>query len=151
MICEICGSTAKNAKRISLEGSEVNVCERCAPHGSLVKDISHSSAMIRKRQTYRREEIVTDIADDYDTLIKQARTQRGWNQQQLGRKINEPESLIKKLEAGKIEPSEKVAKKLETELRIELLIPMQNVIVELQKQQTKELTLGDIVTIKKRK
>ena len=91
-----------------------------------------------------------EVVENYAELVRNARG--AMKQEVLAKKINEPESLVSRIETGKVTPSEDVARKLEKTLHITLLQGLQNTIVEVPKSDdNKEITLGDIVKIKKRK
>jgi len=66
------------------------------------------------------DEMILD--PDYPSLIRNARTSRGLTHDQLGQKINEKVTLIRKIETGAIRPDEVIAKKLERFLAIKLYI-----------------------------
>jgi putative transcription factor len=62
-----------------------------------------------------------EVAQDYDTRIREARESRGLSQEELARELNEKASLIRKLERGDVLPSDGVQRKLEKELDISLV------------------------------
>ena len=149
MICEICGSETKSFKTIVTEGTRLNVCPRCASHGTVVS--SPQSRSTFRRPTYVREETVPELLDGYGKTVRTAREKRGWKQEEVARKINEPESLIHRIETGRTEPSVKTAKKLEKLFGVKLLGQRTHTAVDLKKEKPQAVTLGDIVKIRKRK
>lgn len=64
------------------------------------------------------DEMILD--HQFPSLIRNARTQKGLTHDQLGQKINEKVTLIRKVETGSIRPDEILAKKLERFLGIKL-------------------------------
>ena len=62
------------------------------------------------------------LVHEFPSLIRNARTQKGLTHDQLGQKINEKVTLIRKVETGSIRPDEILAKKLERFLGIKLYI-----------------------------
>lgn len=52
--------------------------------------------------------------------IKKAREMLGLSQDELGRRIGEKPSVIRLLESGKLKPSDSLARKIESFLRIQL-------------------------------
>jgi len=62
-----------------------------------------------------------ELVEDYHKRIQQARTRLGWNQEQLGQKINERKSVISKLENRTMKPDDKLVGKLEKALEIKLM------------------------------
>jgi putative transcription factor len=61
-----------------------------------------------------------ELAEDYDTRIRNAREATGQTQEELANAINEKVSLIRKLEHGDILPSDDVQSELEGYLGISL-------------------------------
>jgi putative transcription factor len=62
-----------------------------------------------------------ELVEDYHKRIQQARDHLGWNQEELGQKINERKSIISKLESRSIKPDDKLVRKLEKALNIKLM------------------------------
>lgn len=59
---------------------------------------------------------------DFPSIIRNARGKKGLTHEQMGQKINEKVTLLKKIETGGIKPDEILAKKLERFLGISLYI-----------------------------
>ena len=92
-----------------------------------------------------------EIVPDFDKRIRDARAKRGWNQKELADKVNESASVVAHLESGKMTPTRKVATKFEKILGIKLFDNSGgDEQVEFVQPSSKEITLGDIVKIKKR-
>ena len=90
--------------------------------------------------------------EDYDVRVRQAREKLGLTHEELGKKINEKVSVLKKIETRKIKPDDKLAAKLEHALRIKLLVPASEdkvPAVTVSKQSNRPLTLGDIIRLEK--
>ncbi len=66
------------------------------------------------------DEMILD--QEFPSLIRNARSRKGLTHEQLGQKINEKVTLIKKIETGSLRPDEILAKKLERFLGITLFI-----------------------------
>jgi putative transcription factor len=62
-----------------------------------------------------------ELAIDYHKRIQQARNEHGWNQEELGQKINERKSVISKIENKSMKPDDKLVRKLEKALGIKLM------------------------------
>lgn len=62
-----------------------------------------------------------EIATDYDTIIREARESAGLSREELGKQLNEKASFIRKLERGESLPSDKIRRKLERALDIDLV------------------------------
>ena len=61
-----------------------------------------------------------EIAEDYGMKIKEARERAGLKQTELAQKINEKQSLLRKIEHEEILPTDEVRKKIERILKITL-------------------------------
>lgn len=89
-----------------------------------------------------------ELVKDFGTRIRQARESRGLSHEDLGRRINEKVSQLRKLEGHKMAPNHKLAKKLEYALKIKLLVPISKDNVSrklLTPSQSRTVTLGDLV------
>jgi putative transcription factor len=74
---------------------------------------------------------------------------RDWKQETLAAKINEKTSVINKLERGDMRPDDLLVKKLENELGITLKEKVPIIKSESKAAGSKELTLGDLIKMKK--
>lgn len=162
MQCEICGTDIRGKPfKVTVEGSELNVCGRCSQYGTAIKartPVSKKNAPVpvRPRQTSRPRprkdpfaELSDELVDGYEHIIKEAREKRGWTHEVLAAKIKEKASLIKKIERGEIVPEDSVRKKLEHTLDIRLMERVSGDDWQADGFQ-RNTTLGDIVTIKKK-
>lgn len=144
MLCEICGETMAE-KKIFVEGTVLNVCEECSKFGSEIRKMPQPV-----RKVLAREEEVESIVADFARLVRSSREKLGLTQGQLGKKVNEKESVMVRIENGKMQPPISTAKKLESFLGIKLVEKESS--AETSKKETagKEegVTLGDIVKIK---
>lgn len=90
-----------------------------------------------------------ELVENFGTIIRQAREARGLSHEDLGRKLNEKISVLKKLEGNKMTPNNKLVEKLEHALKITLLVPKterkfpKNLLVTTP--PSKNLTLGDLI------
>ena len=102
MDCEICGRNG-NLNLVSLRGTQMNVCSKCNKYGVEVpKEIiqDYKPKIIRKVSS--DEEDSFEYNENYSKAIQKARQQKNLNRKQLAQQINESESLLAKIEAGKI-------------------------------------------------
>ncbi len=159
MQCEICGIEIRGrSQRITLEGTTLEVCNKCAQLGRPIKiwtptpqKASPAGKAVYNKRTRRdvfdtlEEELVTG----YDSIIREARERQGLTIEELASKINEKASLVRKIERGNIHPEDSVRKKLEHTLQIKLT---EEVAKEEYTERTagKTTTLGDIAIIKRR-
>jgi len=166
MQCEICEKGIDKGKRIKLEGSIVVACEQCSRYGEIVAEAEPPKPkprVVEKRTEVEervnieeRPEFVLyiqeELVEGYPELIKNKRESLGMKQEELAKKINEPSSLVHRVESGRFEPNPKIAKKIQSVLGIKLMEKTGS--EELGAMTSKvpdELTLGDLVIVKKRK
>lgn len=147
MLCELCGREIKYGESIKIEGAVITVCKSCAKMGVRVGKVSTEN---KPRKIVRRDFPEEDIVIDYAERIRSAREKLNLKQEELARKINEKDSVIARIESGKMIPSMELAKKLEKFLKISLIeiVPPETPL--LKKGGDGPLTLGDVVKIKHR-
>jgi putative transcription factor len=148
MECEICGGR-RASKVAAIEGARLNVCDACARLGGVVSELRQVAP--RRTAALRPQAPELTVVDDFDSIIRKAREAKGWKQEDLARKIAEPVTTLAKIEGGRMTPSEDACRKLERALGIKLLIVLQETAVEVPKSKESATTLGDVVTIRKRK
>ncbi len=168
MQCEVCGRqvTGKAYKAI-IEGARLVVCSNCAPLGSIsweLKAQKPTKQFAKMQRPLKRRfkaparqqsplEPSLELVEDFDARIRQAREAQGLSHEDLGRKINEKVSVLRKLESRKMRPDNKLAEKIQYALKVKLLVPAtKEKFPEKLLTKTpisKSLTLGDLV--KKRK
>lgn len=175
MRCEVCGRKihGKPVKAL-IEGAKLTVCGECAKHGTILLEEPKTPTTSSRSQPKPKKvtmpplmrpalaaakvqkagEESLELVDDYDVKVRQAREKMGLTHEELGKKINEKVSVLKKIETRKIKPDDKLAAKLEHALRIKLLIPASEEKVSTtapSKQSSRALTLGDIIRFDKEK
>ncbi|MEM0357723.1 MAG: multiprotein bridging factor aMBF1 [Candidatus Bathyarchaeia archaeon] len=169
MRCEVCGRKihGKPVKAI-IEGAKLTVCSECAKHGTIIREEPKTPLSPQPKQKARPAmppkpaprvpakqrigEVSLELVEDYDVRVRQAREKLGLTHEELGKKINEKVSVLKKIETRKIKPDDKLAAKLEHALRIKLLVPASEdkvPAVTVSKQSNCPLTLGDIIRLEK--
>ncbi|RLG95953.1 TIGR00270 family protein [Candidatus Bathyarchaeota archaeon] len=162
MQCDVCGCDIKGKPyHVIIEGAKLTVCAKCARLGSAewkpeegtMRFTPKLPRQIKPRRTGMKwkdviQEDIT-VIENYGSIIRRARQSMGLSQEDLGRRINEKVSVIKKLEGEKIVPDERLARKIEHALGIKLLVPftMPEVPSDLSRI-SREVTLGDIVHLK---
>lgn len=160
MHCELCGSaiTGTSAKRVRIEGAELEVCDQCAKYGVELQQ-PKKPALKRKVPGAQATPVVHhrrdafdmmdgEIVDDYGERIRKARAGRGMSQKDLALAVKEKEMLIKKIEKGDLIPEDEVRKKIEKVLQIRLVDSPEDPIEKRRSEQVKT-TLGDLISIKR--
>jgi len=91
--------------------------------------------------------------EDYNIRIRKARENLGLTRELLAQELGEKESVIRRIEEGRLVPTIDMARKLERILKIKLLEPAESISYEkyVKRGRNMVLTLGDIVVIKDRK
>ncbi|MEM3442444.1 MAG: multiprotein bridging factor aMBF1 [Candidatus Bathyarchaeia archaeon] len=167
MRCEVCGRKILGKPiRVIIEGAKLTVCNACSKHGTIIQEESTPKPTVPKTQTKPKplkpqskppSETILDtnleLAEDFHIKIRQAREGLGLSQEDLGKKLNEKVSVLRKVESGKMKPDNKLATKLEHFLKIKLLVPAKEEKVSqlgTTKQTSRELTLGDLIQMNKK-
>lgn len=165
--CPVCGSIIwGKGQRILLEGAKITVCHNCAQHGIKIQKISTSThikssfsrdrAIRPKHQDLKKPRIDDlEIIPDYAKKIRNARNTLGLNQDQFAQKLNEKPSLLRRIETGKVEPTIKLAKKIEDVYNIKIIKKVTEIEADVSNnkymKKTSRTSLGDIAFIKKKK
>lgn len=146
-LCEICGTEESSLATVNIDGAELESCSNCSTMGVVIEeaetededdeDSLDSEPQVAQTQSYQNqyqmnsepepannhksfEDDVEELVFDYDERIRKSREQMGKSRKEVASNINEKTSLLERLERGKALPSEKVRRKLENELDIEL-------------------------------
>ena len=156
MICELCGKTDMGGFRVRLEGTVISACRDCSKSKEIVSDLSKKPDKPKnvKKPEYNVELDVSgsfELVDEWGVAVRKAREKKGWSQDDLGMQINESHSVIHRIELGKYEPTDEVARKLERKLGVTLLEKTKTVGDIASTSENKEFTLGDMIVIRKRK
>lgn len=165
--CPICGSIIwGKGQRVLIEGAKISVCLNCAQHGVKIRNTSMSTPKERsqfsvktnssKRKIYKTTITeVIEIVPEYAKKIRNVRNSLGLNQDQFSQKLNEKPSLLRRIEAGKVEPTIKLAKKIEEVYKIKLVKKGDSIDSNVQDskymKKSTGTSLGDIAFIKKKK
>lgn len=168
MNCEICGSEIKGEPyKTKIDNSIMVTCKECSrygkvqskpqppkkrtPKGKNNNNINNRPTNRNQAYTRKTKEEEYELVEDYAKIIRQKREIKGLTQKQVGEKIYEKESVIHKIENGKMVPDEKIARKLEKLLNIEIIEKTESDEREFQdSRQFKEATIGDIARIKRK-
>jgi putative transcription factor len=168
--CEVCGRKIHGKPyNVIIEGAKLTVCSECSKHGKLILEEEKPKAPMQipmpkkpkatptpRLQQQRPQEpklASLELVEDFNVKIKQAREKLGLSHEDLGKKLNEKVSVLRKIETGKMTPDDVLARKLEHELKIKLLVPVAEEPVsqaKIPKLEKRELTLGDIIQLGKK-
>lgn len=164
MQCEICGKESEgNMQLVTVDHTELNACPNCAKYGTEVRKpapaavtgASTTSRGVRTLKTSQKrprrdmyDTMGEGIIDDYDEIIRKARSAKSWSQEQLASEIHEKVTLIKKIERADIIPEDNVLAKIERALNIKLTEGTGTLSLDALTSGGNGTTLGDIVTIR---
>ena len=165
--CPICeGKIWGKGQKVLIEGAKITVCQSCAQYGVKIKNVSRTNDIVKqnyakpkstaKKKAYNRQiDEGLEIVEDYVTRIRKARNSRGLNQDQFAQKLNEKPSLLRRIEAGKVEPTIKLAKKIEQVYEITLVKKVDEIDPSTTQnkymKKSSSSSLGDIAIVKRRK
>lgn len=166
MRCEVCGRKIHtDPVRAEIEGAKLTVCIECSKYGRIItrEEVAIASKMgakiapvpvhLPKKKIEARVELTQEMVENYPHKIRQAREKLGLSHEDLGKKINEKASVLRKLETGKMSPNNMLVTKLEHVLKIKLLAPIAEEKApqsQVPKTGNRELTLGDLMQFNKR-
>jgi len=145
MDCELCGRRATGKAKI--EGTIVSVCDSCSGFGQAVYEAK--PVKMPGRPKMRAPEEVYFV-DNFPALIRKRREELSLTRQELAGKIKEKASVIERIEGG-ARPEKSIAEKLERFLGVRLMSSADAEKTTVTKKSAEPLTLGDVVTVRKRK
>jgi putative transcription factor len=167
--CEVCGRKIFGKPfRVVIEGAKLTVCTECSKHGKVIwEEEPKPSVQTAKPRTavypvvIQRKSVETpadttlELVENYDAEIRKAREKLGLTHEQLGKRINEKVSLLRKIETGKMKPNNALATRLEHTLKIKLIVPESEEKVKIPptriaKAGSEGVTLGDLLRIDKK-
>lgn len=142
--CELCGRQVNESlKSVIIEGTVLRVCPRCSTRGkpyeprtpknirnalpkgptpSISSQITNQPRVNLRANPRSRIQLTdnTVLIHDFGRIIREARMKKGLSHEQLGLKMSEKASLLKKIETGALKPDELLAKKFERYLQVKL-------------------------------
>lgn len=151
MRCEVCGRPLRGEPLYRvIEGAKMMVCHECARFGREWRP-PPTKARRRRRLDLLEEVEALQPIEGYGELIRRSRERLGLTQEDLGMRLGEKASVIRKLEREELRPDKGLAEKLRRVLKIDILVPQAvapTTIGGLGKPS--EVTIGDLVKMKKR-
>jgi putative transcription factor len=89
-----------------------------------------------------------ELVDGYGELIRRTRQRNGMTVEDFAKKLNEKESVVKKLEREELNPSADLIRKVERELGVKLLELSPSASGPVMTKPLGPRTLGDMIKIK---
>jgi putative transcription factor len=156
MRCEICGKKIIGRPiKTKIESSVMNTCKECSKFGKVQKEPPKPRGPARRtptqgRRVYKSQKPSYEVIEDYNRVIREGRERKGWSREDLGARINEKVSVVHRLEAGRMVPDLKLARKIERILGVLLLEKTDDTALEdMGGKDVREATIGDIARIKR--
>jgi len=160
--CELCGNKIEGAvHHVIVEGSRMTVCSDCSRFGSGEwkpeppkprKAVKASGTALTPRQgpsgDMAREEGLR-VVPDYSQVIRRGRERMGLSIEELSSKAGLKASQMRKVEAGKLVLSLREARLLGHILRVSLITEEAPAKPQVRGQRLPELTLGDVVEVRR--
>tara|TARA_B100001094_G_scaffold312897_1_gene350078 strand:+ start:462 stop:941 length:480 start_codon:yes stop_codon:yes gene_type:complete len=151
----MCGAESASLDSRKISGSVLRVCASCSGMG---KQTSHresvgqrafvAQTLEKREQKTRYKDISTDekvLVSDYGSVVRKAREKKGLDHVSLAMKISEKKSIITSVESGNMRPNEKLIKKLENFLKINLMEEVESSSSSYKAGLKKNLTMGDLI------
>ncbi len=158
--CVICGKETDELFLSRIEGADIEVCKNCAKLGTIINSSetpvnnNYSNFSNNTNNDFSSSEVVSVLVENYGKLVKSARENKNWKQEDLAKKLAIKESLLHNIESGHFEPTEVIIHKLEKFLHIKLMITMENKKTSIKKfedENDSPMTLGDMIKKKLKK
>lgn len=156
MYCEICGRPIEGEPiPIEVDKAVLYVCRSCAArYGKRV--LTQLPQQQQKRPTPQRPKaaprpppLEMELVEDYAEVIRRARENLGLSRETLAAMLGIKETVLRRIEAGQLQPDYTLAKKLEKTLGVRLLVEAREEGgVKAEGRLEKGLTLGEIAEIR---
>ena len=160
MQCELCGKplTPDTVFLVRIEGVQLSVCASCAKHGEIIRQPQPARTQQKEKprltQPRAKKEVIEEIVPDYAERIRKAIQRDGRKLEEIAKSLSMKASTLQAYEQGRRTPSLDDARRLEHAFHIRLIEKIEvthEPIRETSGTAATTLTLGDMVTIKRRK
>lgn len=159
MDCEMCGRE-EAAVRAAVEGTTLSLCAGCGRYGKVIGNIA-SAVPAAKRKDGGKQGFAGGetevVVDNFGRLLKQKREELGRKQEEgfmklegFAKMISVKESILHKMETGEYFPSVEEARRIGKVLGLKLVERAEIVEDALPQPKKDQLTLGDMIRVKKK-
>lgn len=148
--CEMCGESG-DLTRAQVEGATLKLCENCQDVGNPVDTEAVSAPSSSSSRPRPRQEESEEVVEDYADQVNQAREDSGLSVADLADELKEKESVVRRVETGKLVPNRKLARKLERALDIGLYEELREGRHQQQESSGEDdATIGDVAQVRKK-
>ncbi len=132
-VCELCGAERVGVVRTRASGAVVEACGRCIDRLGLERpavkpQVTQRAAARPTSPSIRHNDIMAksekELASDFHIRIRNARTEKGWDQREFAKRMNERLNIVQRTENGN-RPTDALLKKIEKVLGVELFIEVE--------------------------
>ncbi|MCC6020634.1 MAG: multiprotein bridging factor aMBF1 [Thermoproteaceae archaeon] len=150
MHCEICGSEIRGEPAaVEVDKAVLYVCSRCAAiYGKRALRQQYRQAPPAATPRPRREPVSVEIVENFGEVVRAARESLGLSREALAAMLGVKESVLRRVEAGQLQPDVSLARKLERVLRVRLLVREHEGGQPESGAVRRELTLGEVAEIR---
>lgn len=141
MECALCGRDVERLNKAEVEGTVIEVCDRCVRFGRVIEEPVYRT--IKRKIEFKALREEAELIPRYGQAVKEARQAKGLRRDEFAKKINEKESVIKRIEMQQMEPDERLVKKIESFLGIKLMEKYEEKLRTMKRKKS-ELTVGDV-------
>jgi uncharacterized protein (TIGR00270 family) len=151
-ICELCGSDRVGVHRTRASGASVEACSRCIDRLGLELPPTRSPPPKQPSQARPRRNKQNDImakgekelASNFHQRIREARKEKGWDQREFARRMNERLNIVQRTENGN-RPTDALLKKIEKVLGIDLFVDVEPTNTRsVSSSGSRGMTIGDV-------
>ena len=146
--CDVCGRAVEEARLVEIEGARMVVCEECSKGKEILQEFGGIKQESKQPGSRNRGREETQVVEGYGRIIKAARAAAGLTVKELGEKINEKESTLIRVEKEEMLPDDRLVKRLEKVLGIDLVAQESAGGANYSKAHGEGITFGDSVVIK---
>jgi putative transcription factor len=164
MRCEVCGREILGQPyRRVIEGAKLTVCSRCAVFGTSdwtpgkptpPRAPSQQAAPAPVRQVQRRpprDDVAAveqfELVENYGATIRKARQRHGFTEKDLAMRMQEKESVVKKLEKQELTPDNRLIAKIKKHLGVDIVERAETTKAQILAKPTGEKTIGDLMRL----
>jgi putative transcription factor len=150
MHCEICGSEIRGEPAaVEVDKAALYVCPRCAAiYGKRAPRQQGRQVPPAATPRPRREPASVEIVENFGEVVRAARESLGLSREALAAMLGVKESVLRRIEAGQLQPDVSLARKLERVLRVRLLVREHEGGQPGSGAVRRELTLGEVAEIR---